>query len=168
MKAKQIDGNITTYKTLPSEYKKADGKVILNFRNADIATLEAEGFYDVVKPTYDSRIEKLGEIEFDLDDNQFTYPKSNKTISETLAELKAQKKQAVKDLANNELAKTDWYVTRKADLGIAIPDAINTERASVRTKVVEREAEVDALSTKKKVVTWDAILFDPPEDDLPI
>jgi hypothetical protein len=168
MKAKQIDGNITTYKTLPSEYKKADGKVILNFRNADIDTLEAEGFYNVVKPTYDSRIEKLGNIKWDSKNKYFTYPKSDKTISKTLAELKAIKKQAVKDLANTELLKTDWYVTRKADLGTAIPDEINTERASVRTKVVEREAEVDALSTKKKVATWDAILFDPPEDDLPI
>jgi len=162
MKAKQIDGNITTYKTLPSEYKKANGKVILNFRNANIDTLEAEGFYNVVKPTYDSRIEKLGNIKWDSKNKYFTYPKSDITISETLTELKNIKKQAVKDLANNELAKTDWYVTRKADLGTAIPDAINTERASIRTKVGERETEVDALSTKKKVATWDAILFDLP------
>ena len=161
MKARQIDGNITTYKILPDFWNGSTGHII-NFRNAPTEILEAEGFYDVVKPSYDSRIEQLGEIEFNSDDNQFTYPKSDRTISETLAELKAIKKQAVKDLANNELAKTDWYVTRKADLGTAIPDAINTERANIRTKVVERETEVDALSTKKKVATWDAILFDLP------
>ena len=165
MKARQIDGNITTYKILPDFWNGSTGHII-NFRNAPTEILEAEGFYDVVKPSYDSRIEQLGEIEFNSDDNQFTYPKSDKTISETLAELKAIKKQAVKDLANTELAKTDWYVTRKADLGTAIPDAINTERASIRTKVGERETEVDALSTKKKVATWNVILFDPPEMDI--
>lgn len=166
MKARQIDGNIVTYKILPSTWNGSNGH-IMNFRDASKEVLEAEGFYDVVIASYDSRIEQLGEIEFNSDDNQFTYPKSDRTISETLAELKAQKKQAVKNLANTELAKTDWYVTRKADLGTAIPDAINTERESIRTKVGERETEIDALSTKKKVVTWNVILFDPPSiDDL--
>ena len=162
MKARQIDGKITTYKILPETWDGKSGHII-NFRNVTTEVLEAEGFYDVVKPAYDSRIEQLGEIEFNSDDNQFTYPKSDITIIETLTQLKAIKKQAVKDLANKELSKTDWYVTRKADIDTAIPEAINTERASIRTKVEERELEIDGLSTKKKVLTWSPILFDPPE-----
>ena len=166
MKAREHNGNITIFKSLPESWNGSSGHIV-NFRNASTEVLESEGFYDVVKPYYDSRIEQLGEIEFNSDDNQFTYPKSDKTISETLAELKAQKKQAVKDLANTELAKTDWYVTRKADLGTAIPDDVNTERANIRTKVDERETEIDALTTKKNVVIWTPILFDPPSiDDL--
>ena len=166
MKARENNGIITIFRSLPESWDGSSGHIV-NFRNASTEVLESEGFFDVVKPSYDSRIEELGEIEFDSDDNQFTYPKSDKTISETLAELKAQKKQAVKDLANNELAKTDWYVTRNADLGTAIPDDVNTERASIRTKVDERETEIDALTTKKNVVIWTPILFDPPSiDDL--
>lgn len=166
MKAKVKNGQIQVYKSLPTEYTKSDGSVILNFRKASTETLEAEGFYDVVKPNYDSRIEELGVIEWDADNNQFTYPKSDKTFSQTVAELKAEKKQLVKDLANKELAKTDWYVTRKADLDIAIPSEIQTERSDIRSKVTERETEIDALTTKKNVVKWTPILFDPPVLDI--
>ena len=69
MKAKQINGQIVQYKRLPSTYTKSDGSVILNFRNADTATLEAEGFYDVEVDSYDRRIEVLGEITWDADNN---------------------------------------------------------------------------------------------------
>lgn len=166
MKARIENGVVKTYKSLPTEYTKSDGSVILNFRKASTETLEAEGFYDVVKPSYDSRIEKLGNIEWDADNSEFTYPKSDKTFSQTVAELKAEKKQSVKDLANKELAKTDWYVTRKADLGTAIPSEIQTERSDIRSKVTERETEIDALTTKKNVVKWTPILFDPPALDI--
>jgi len=166
MKARTENGTIKTYKSLPSTYKKSDGSVILNFRKASTEVIEAEGFYDVVKPSYDSRVEQLGNIEWDADNSQFTYPKSDKTFSKTVAELKAEKKQAVKDLANKELAKTDWYVTRKADLGTAIPSEIQTERSDIRSKVTERETEIDALTTKKNVVKWTPILFDPPALDI--
>ncbi len=166
MKARTENGTIKIYKSLPTEYTKSDGSVILNFRKASTETLEAEGFYDVVKPSYDSRIEELGIIEWDTANNLFTYPKSDKTFSQTVAELKAEKKQAVKDLANRELAKTDWYAIRKADLGTAIPSEIQTERSDIRSKVTEREAEIDALTTKKNVVKWTPILFDLPALDI--
>ena len=40
----------------------------------------------------------------------------------------------VKSQAANELAKTDWYITRKAEKNTAIPSAITTHRDAVRTK----------------------------------
>lgn len=166
MKARTENGQIKVYKTLPSEYTKSNGAVVLNFRASDTATLEAEGFYDVVRPSIDKNIEYYGSIEWDADNSQFKYPKVAKTFSETLTELKDKKKQAVKDIANKELAKTDWYVTRKADLGTAIPSEIQTERSNIRSKVTERETEIDALTTKKNVAKWTPILFDPPVLDI--
>ena len=40
----------------------------------------------------------------------------------------------VKNDAERELNKTDWYVTRKAEKNTAIPSAITTHRDAVRTK----------------------------------
>ena len=162
MKAKNENGVIVTYKKVPQEYTKSDGSVIINFRKADRATHEAEGFFDVEIDSHDPRVEELGDITWDATNNVFKRTKTNKTINESLDDLKAAKKAEVKELANKELSKTDWYVTRQAeDSTKTIPSDVATDRAAIRTKVTEREAEIDALTTKKKVVQYNAILFDP-------
>ena len=48
----------------------------------------------------------------------------------------------LKSQAAGELQKTDWYVIRKADAGTAIPSAIETHRAAVRTKCASMEASI--------------------------
>ena len=40
----------------------------------------------------------------------------------------------VKSIAEGELNKTDWYITRKAEKNTAIPSAITTHRDAVRSK----------------------------------
>ena len=58
----------------------------------------------------------------------------------------------IKKEAAGILADTDWYITRKADAGTAVPSAVTTHRAAVRTKSGEMEtainnaADVDALA----------------------
>ena len=48
----------------------------------------------------------------------------------------------LKAQAAGELQRTDWYVVRKADAGTAIPSAIATHRAAVRTKCASMEASI--------------------------
>ena len=48
----------------------------------------------------------------------------------------------LKAQAAGELQRTDWYVIRKADAGTAIPSAIETHRAAVRTKCASMEASI--------------------------
>jgi len=66
--------------------------------------------------------------------------------------LKSQKKDIIKQQAAAILQDTDWYITRKADAGTAVPSAVTTHRAAVRTKSNEMEtaidnaADVDALA----------------------
>ena len=48
----------------------------------------------------------------------------------------------LKTQAAGELQRTDWYVIRKADAGTAIPSAIETHRAAVRTKCASMEASI--------------------------
>ena len=60
--------------------------------------------------------------------------------------LKTLKKEIVKIEAAAILQETDWYVTRKADVGTAVPSAITTHRAAVRTKSGEMETAIDNAS----------------------
>jgi len=48
----------------------------------------------------------------------------------------------VKQQAAGILQDTDWYITRKADAGTAVPSAITTHRAAVRTKCAEMETAI--------------------------
>ena len=67
--------------------------------------------------------------------------------------LKTQHKDTVKQQASSLLATYDWYVIRKADAWTAVPSAITTYRAAVRTKsgqmetAIDNAANVDALAT---------------------
>ena len=50
--------------------------------------------------------------------------------------------QTIKKQAAGELQNTDWYVVRKADAGTAVPSAITTHRAAVRTKCAQMETAI--------------------------
>ena len=76
-------------------------------------------------------------------DNRF-YDSAGK--AKDLAELKATWKANMKTSANSILSNTDWYVTRKSELGTAIPDSVSKYRASVKTAVVTMETAIDNAS----------------------
>ena len=54
--------------------------------------------------------------------------------------------QDVKLTAANELAKTDWYITRKSEKDTAIPSAITTHRDAVRSKQAAMETAITNAS----------------------
>ena len=56
--------------------------------------------------------------------------------------LKTIKIREVKSQAAGILQDTDWYITRKADAGTAVPSSITTHRAAVRTKAAEQETAI--------------------------
>lgn len=150
MKAKDYNGTIKTYSTLPKSY----GNIIGGFDLLSDSDLEGHGFYDVVTPSYNSDTQELGAIYWDSANSQFTYPVSNKTWTETLAELKTSKISLAKDIANSELKETDWYVTRKNELGTAIPSDITTKRAAIRTACNNHETSINAKTTKAQVQSY--------------
>ena len=65
--------------------------------------------------------------------------------------LKSQWIQRQKDSAKTLLSGSDWYVTRKAEIDIAIPSKTVTYRAAVRTKCAEREATLQACTTTEEL-----------------
>ena len=63
----------------------------------------------------------------------------------------------------NELAKTDWYITRNIEKSTAIPSSISTHRDAVRTKQASIEAQITgaadtpALETLHTYTTTDGV-----------
>ena len=56
--------------------------------------------------------------------------------------LKTRLIRTVKKQAAGILQDTDWYITRKADAGTAVPSSITNHRAAVRTKAAEQETAI--------------------------
>ena len=54
--------------------------------------------------------------------------------------------QNIKKQAAGILQDTDWYIIRKADAGTAVPSAITTHRAAVRTKADEMDTAITNAS----------------------
>ena len=149
MKAIQINGAIKRYTTIP----KAWGNTIGGFDLLSSTEWEAAGFYDVVSPSYDSATQYLGDLEWDGDASVFTYPVIDRTWSQTVAELKTSKIENLKSIYGRKLSETDWYIIR-AQEGIAAPQEIIDARVSLRTDCATKEAEINALTTKKAVVSY--------------
>ena len=149
MKAIQIDGAIKRYTTIP----KAWGNTIGGFDLLSSTEWEAAGFYDVVSPSYDSATQYLGDLEWDGDASVFTYPVIDRTWSQTVAELKESKIENLKSIYGRKLSETDWYIIR-AQEGIAAPQEIIDARAALRTDCATKEDEINALTTKKAVVSY--------------
>ena len=74
--------------------------------------------------------------------------------------LKSVWKNTIKAQAGGLLAASDWYVTRKAETGAAIPADVLTYREAVRTASNTIEAAIDAAADHAAFVA----LFDTPVD----
>ena len=128
-------------------------KNIFSFRWSN-AEREAIGLYEV---EFDNT-NKKDEAYYTNTNQTFAFAGGKVTASygsataKALAGLKTKHKEIIKSQAATELANTDWYATRKADAGTAIPSAVTTHRAAVRTRSGEMEtlinnaANVDALA----------------------
>jgi len=155
MKAVNNNGIITTFPDIPKQFRSSTG-YHLNARSMTADELRDAGLFDVIIPEeYDSRIHDLDEIYFDSASSVFKKDLINKTWSETLVELKTKQIDNFKGQINSKLAATDWYVTRKVERSIDIPQDIQDIRAGLLTQLDTVETEINALTTKKAVVSYD-------------
>ena len=172
MIAIERSGTIQTFTRLPNEWNDDKGYHI-NFRK--ITNKQDYGFYDVVTPSYDPVTQSLSQIFWDADNKVFTYTVNNTDFDATYTvevedeegnkteetksvydkdKLKADIISSVKRDANNLLSPTDWYSSRKAELGTAIPDSILASRKSIRDKVDTIEAQVNALNNVESILKF--------------
>ena len=153
MKAININGQIKLYGRLPKSW----GNIIGGFNTLSDEEVKEYGFYDVVNPDFDNATQNFGDIYFDSNNEVFTYSVEDITFNETLAELKESKIESLRDYTNKKLAETDWYVIRNAERSIDIPQDIQDARAAILSNHDTSESEINALSTKKSVVSYEFI-----------
>ena len=65
--------------------------------------------------------------------------------------LKSQKISISKQQTAGLLANTDWYVTRKSDVGTAIPQEIQDFRTNVRAVSNQQETQINACTTVEQL-----------------
>jgi len=147
MIAIQHEGAIKRFTSLPKVWKDDNG-VHLNITDG-----AAYGFYPIVTPSYDSTTQYLGDLNWDADASVFTYPVIDRSWTQTVAELKESKIANLKSIYNRKLEQTDWYIIRGQE-GIAAPQEIIDARAALRTECATKEDEINALTTKKAVVSY--------------
>jgi len=155
MKAVNNEGVITFYQSLPNSFRSSTG-LHLNVKGWSNQDMKDNGLFDVIiDDNYDERIHDLGEIYWDTGATVFRKDKSNKTFDKSVSELKEQAISNFKSRIGSELAKTDWYIIREMDNGADVPADIVDARVALRELSDTVESEINALTTKAKVITYD-------------
>lgn len=155
MRAVNNEGVITFYQSVPNSFRSSTG-LHMNVKNWSEEKLNENGLFPVViDDSYDLRIHNLGEIYWDSETTVFKKDISNKTFSESLSELKERAINNFKARVNSELSKTDWYIIRSIDNGTEVPSDITDARAELRTQSDTVESEINAITTKAGVITYD-------------
>jgi hypothetical protein len=70
----------------------------------------------------------------------------------TTVGLKTVHTQQVKQTANTLLNPTDWYITRKAEVGTEVPANVVTYRSAVRTECDRLEAAINAATSVEDLI----------------
>ena len=155
MKAVNNAGVITFYQSVPNSFRSSTG-LHLNVKGWSNQDMKDNGLFDVIiDDSYDERIHDLGEIYWDTEATVFRKDKSNKTWEKSLSELKEQSINNFKSQIGSELSKTDWYIIREMDNGADVPADIVDARVALRELSDTVESEINALTTKAKVITYD-------------
>ena len=90
----------------------------------------------------------------------------DKSVGDVKVEgLKTKLIRTIKSQAAGILQNTDWYITRKADADTAVPSAITTHRAAVRTKCAEQETLITNASDTPALETLYAYVNTADEGD---
>jgi len=155
MKAVNNAGIITFYQSVPNSFRSSTG-LHLNVKGWSSQDMKDNGLFDVIiDDSYDSRIHDLGEIYWDTGATVFKKDISDKSFDKSVSELKEQAISNFKSRIGGELAKTDWYIIREMDNGVDVPADIVDVRVALRELSDTVESEINALTTKAKVITYD-------------
>ena len=157
MKARIENGEVVEYNAIPKTLEKTTGETILKANTLSEEELKQLGFYDVVVPTYNNVIQDINNLHFDSSQECFVYDVVEKEL-DSLEDLKTSKIVELKTNANVKLAKTDWFLLRKAEKNIEVPEDITISRDGIRSLVDSKETEINALTDKEAVITFDILL----------
>ena len=136
---------------------------------------KAIGIYDYseVNASPDNRYYKQGTSETVVDDSAGTVVKTWTPAAKDLADksetvdgetvvtlgVKSNEKDRVKNVAASLLQGSDWMAIRAAEGGTAVPSAVATYRAAVRTKSNSMETAIDDASDTAAMIALDTTTY---------
>ena len=163
-------GTITKYFNYPKGFTLGDLQYPADiFMKWSVAEKEAIGIHEVIFDDSNKKDEKWyinTNQSFVFADGVVTAsygtatPKAHADVTETVdgveyttPGLKTNLIKILKTNVANELAKTDWYVTRNTEKSTAIPSSISTHRDAVRTKQASMETAITNASNTPALET---------------
>lgn len=115
------------------------------------------GIYEVVttrpEGTYPSKIYYDGVMQVTVDDNTKIVTQSIPYVAKDVAVVKTDMTNDANSTTGAMLSQTDWYVIRKADANIAIPESVTTLRTNIRNYNNTLCASIAAANTIPELVT---------------
>lgn len=153
-KAIEINGQIKIYNQLPRNWNN-----IKNFKTVDKATLEGNGFYDVVEPIGLRDNEYKGNIYLDTVNKVYVYNVLTRTQAE-IDTLRANKIRELKLVANAKLEETTWYYIRELRLAKGgknnkpVPTDVINKDMRIYEKTDSLEVVINSLTTYKQIVDF--------------
>lgn len=145
----RIENNeIKRYSVIPECWKN-----VIGFNQLSAETHEAEGFYPMQLPEYDSDLQELGNLYFDAVKRIFTYQVTDKDLP-TLAEAKAQKIAEIKDAVKGLYQSIQWYLELCRNDNVTIPTALKTRIRVIRTKYEAAKTQINGYTNVVDVIKW--------------
>ena len=130
-----------------------------NFYNSGSPSTKIDDAKATVTVTYTNTLKNLGDTLWSEDDKSKGFIPSDKDVGDVASlGLKNLEIERIKTTAASLLQSSDWYVTRKAEAGTAIPSDIATYRTAVRTTSGTMETKVKAISDTTNQTNMDAFI----------
>jgi len=150
MKAINIEGSIVAYANTPKSWKN----VIGNFDTLSGEDLESFGFYDLFTPEYNPKTHSIGDILWQEDFNRYEYALVALADSISIEEAKTDKENELRSNLYNKLKETDWYVTRKYERSVEIPQHISELRAGYIASYEDKGQDLININEVNEVLTF--------------
>lgn len=147
MHARIENGKVIKYSRIPNTVGS-----ILNASKLSEDKLAELGFFPIEIPSYNSDTEVIYNIHFVND--KFTYDVKEREFPFSLEEAKLTKLEQLRAHTHSQLSITDWYITRKTELGVEIPQSVLDTRQAIRDSHNQKDEEIFALETIVEVLNY--------------
>ena len=148
MKARLEESGLKFYPVMPKFYKTATITYAGDFDKQPDAVHEAEGFYPVIMPVINTRMQKIGDLYFDDAKKIFTYQ-----IVDLIIDIDNEKKRLLDalDLLSDEI----MLLNQKAEFNHPEkPQELIDLQDQTRGLYFYAKSEIDALSTPEEAMNY--------------
>jgi hypothetical protein len=132
-----------------------EGQIVKDADTLSDDTLKLFGFFDVeVSGDIDTRVEHYSDLYFDSEKQVYTKDIVENDFGLTLEEYKQMIINNYDHILHQQFSKTDYHYIKNLELGTEIPQDVLDERTALRAEAVSIKAEINALTKKRDVLTY--------------